>query len=100
MTSELGWNKSSGSDGIPSDLYKFFSVPILRWLAILFNGIFCHGCDPTGLSEVTIRSIMKNNIQDPCDIGNYRLIALATWAFKLLKKLILQRAYCFHDTGK
>ena len=33
LTGELDCNKSSGSDGIPNDFYKYAPVPTLRCLA-------------------------------------------------------------------
>ena len=99
LASELGCNMSAGCDGIPSDFYKNAPVPILHWLAKLFNGILSHAHVPSGLSDVTIKPILKNNLRDPSESGNYRPIAVATCASKLLEKVILHRMEIFLQTS-
>ena len=86
MTVEPVCTRSSGSDGIPSEFYKYALAPTLPWLSTLFNGIIYHGYVPTGLYEVIIRPIIKNNLGDPRASGNYRPIAFDTCASKLLEK--------------
>ena len=53
---------------------------------------------PTGLSDVLIRSTIKNKLRDPRDSNIYRPVAIATWASKLIAKLIKERFVTFLRT--
>ena len=75
---------------------KFSNV---RWLANFFNGVYSYMYVPTDLFDVIIRPIIKNKLSDLRDSRNYRPIAIATCASKLVERLILERLETFLGTS-
>ena len=99
LAGELDSTKAMGSDHIPCQVFKYAPVSMLRWLANFFNGVLSHMYVPTGLSDVLIRPIIKNKLNDPRDSSNYRPIAIATSASKLVEKLIMERLVTYLGTS-
>ena len=70
--------KAVGSDGIPSEVYKFASERLLTIMSISLSGCMVSGKLPSTLTHVVIIPLLKCKSKDPADVNNYRPIAIAT----------------------
>ena len=87
----LAGGKSPGNDNIPVEFFKNATQNILQWLSNFFNAILIHAYVPSSLTEVVICPLLKSSLKDPCSSSNYRPIAHATAASKIIENLILNR---------
>jgi hypothetical protein len=83
--------KSSGPDGLGAECFKFASDKLLVHLACCFTAMLTHSYIPDDFARVCLIPIVKNKCADVTCKDNYRPIALATVASKLMEMLILQR---------
>ena len=98
ITKCMASGKSMGKDNIPLEFYKNAPPFILTWLCNFFNAILIHGFIPQTITEVILTPLLKSSLKDPCSSGNYRPIAQATAASKILEYIILNRLEGFLDT--
>ena len=82
-------NKSSGIDNISAKHFKFAGDNISRCLTICFTTCFIHGIFRKSLLDVVLIPVVKHNCGKINGSNNYRPIALATVASKLLERTIL-----------
>ena len=83
--------KAVGNDGIPSEVYKFASEPLLTMTSIFLSACMLTGKLPSTLMHVVIRPPVKCKSKDPADVNNYRPIAIATALSKVLEQVLLSR---------
>ena len=88
---QLAGNKSSGCDGLPAEAFKFAPPIIYELLAALFNACLLHKFLPESIMLVQLIPLIKNKLKDASDPGNYRPIAIATIASKILEIILLSR---------
>ena len=87
----LSCGKAPGTDGIPCELYKNAPPNILAWLSVFFNLVLTHQYIPNDITNVMLVPLVKSSLKDPCDSANYRPIAIASTASKIVEKLVLNR---------
>jgi hypothetical protein len=83
--------KVGGPDGLSAECFKFASDKLLIHLSNCFTAMLMHGHTPVTLVEMCHVPIVKNENCDITSPNNYRPIALATVASKILELLILWR---------
>jgi len=91
IVSKLKTNKAIGSDGIPSEVYKYASRRLLTLLSILISACLKSSVLPRKLMHVTVIPILKCKSKDPSDMSNYRPIAIATAISKVVEQVLLYR---------
>ena len=99
IISGLTAGKASGLDDIPCEFYKKASLFLLQWLRDFFNAIMIHQVVPTCITEVVLCPLLKSSLKDPGDSGNYRPIAIATSASKILENIILNRLETYIESS-
>ena len=88
---ELANGKSSGIDGIPSEFFKYAPTLVFQFLSCFVNSVLSHGFVPRALTDIIVKPVIKSNLKDPTDSGNYRPIAIASSASKLIEKILYSR---------
>ena len=83
--------KAVGNDGIPSEVYKFASEPLLTMMSIFLSGCMLTGELLSTLMHVVIIPLLKCKSKDPADVNNYRSIAIATALSKVFEQVLLSR---------
>ena len=90
--------KSTGSDDIPSILFKWAINIIAPKLAFIFNQLVDHGLYPEDLKIAKVTPLHKKG--DKSDLDNFRPISVLTQFNKLFEKLIHVRLMTFIDKHK
>ena len=85
----LTLGKAVGYDGIPGEAYKFAPRILFILLCILFRYFNSHSFIPDILMTVLLIPLLKSIAKDPTLKSNYRPIAIATQASKILEMVIL-----------
>ena len=88
---ELSNGKSCGIDCIPAEFFKNAPARVFEFMSRFVNGVMCHSYVPRLLTDILLKPVVKSSLKDPTDSGNYRLIAVATSASKLIEKVIYSR---------
>ena len=88
IAEKLNFNKTSGADAIPIDVFKRGSARLFRILAKLFSSILKHTHLPKELMKVTFVPILKCKTLSAADIQICRQNALPTNASKLLETIL------------
>ena len=83
-------NKTPGTDGFPSEFYKFFFKDIGQFLLKSFNFSFQSGKMSMDQRRAIINLIPKKN-QDPLFLKNWRPISVLNTDYKLLAKCLALR---------
>ena len=91
FTKNLPNNKSVGSDGIPSEVYKYAPLRLLIILAILLTSFIRHQYLPDTVMRILIIPLLKSKLKDPTSSDNYRPIAIATAFSKIVEMVVLRR---------
>ena len=91
LIDDLSASKTPGTDNIPSELYKLAPPSLIMWLCSFFNAVFSHEHVPGSITRVMLIPLLKSSLKDPCCSANYRPIAIATTASKILEKIIFNR---------
>jgi len=81
-------SKSSGPDGIPSDLFKKLASHLSLPLSILFNNSLSVWKIPVEWRNAIITPVAKGGIAS--DVSNYRPISLTSCACKIMERIIVQ----------
>ena len=97
--SKLECGKSAGPDGLSAEAFKFASNRLHAMLSCCFSSFFVHGYLPDQCIDTVIIPLVKNKCGDLTDKGNYRPIAIASVASKLIEHLVLQRVEQFLYTS-
>ena len=84
-------NKSCALDGIFAEHMKYASNKLVPLLSMCFSGLFVHGYLPRSLMSVVLIPIIKNKCGNISSKDNYRPIALASIASKIIERIILNR---------
>ena len=84
-------NKSSGTDEIPNETYKFLTPPWISYILNLFNLILSQEYIPPDWSKTLIKMIYKKG--DTTNPENYRPIALENTILKLCITIIKNRLH-------
>ena len=84
-------NKSCALDGIFAEHMKYASSKLVPLLSMCFSGLFVHGYLPSSLMSVVLIPIIKNKCGNISSKDNYRPIALASIASKIIERIILNR---------
>ena len=84
-------NKMSGSDGIPAEFFKYAPTFILEWPAVFIISELTHTHVPCSLTDIIIKPGVYRGLKDFTDSGNYKPMALASSAFKIIDKNIYDR---------
>ena len=95
IASGLNNNKSSGSDGIPAEFFKYAPTFIFEWLAVFISSVLTHSHVPCSLTDIIVKPVVKNCLNNPTDSGNYRPIALASSASQIIEKIIYDRLMAY-----
>lgn len=83
--------KSDTLDGLVSDNFKYGTLRLFEYIAVLFNCMLIHGVAPSSLSISTLVPIIKNKRQNKSDSNNYRAIAISSLFAKILDLIILEK---------
>ena len=86
-------NKSTGVDGIPSEVLKASSTVIGPPLVKLINLSMQQGKFPDCLKKAKVIPLFKSG--DPCDLNNYRPISILTVISKVFERVVHNRIYRF-----
>ena len=89
--SQLEKTKSCGIDGIYAENLLYCSRRVLPLLAMCLSSLFIHGFLPDSMLSVVLVPVIKNKSRRINDSDNYRPIALASIASKVVEKVILNR---------
>ena len=84
-------NKSCGLDNIYAEHFIHCSRRLVPLLAMCFSSILVHGVLPDTMISVVLIPVIKNKSKSICDKENYRPIALASIASKILEKILYNR---------
>ena len=96
----LKLGKASGPDGLFSESYRYASDRVMILISMLLTACFVHGILPQDMINSSITPIVKNNNGDVTDYDNYRGLALATSASKILEIIILSRYSNLLETSR
>ena len=95
----LSSGRSSGSDQLSAEHFKFAGKACAVHLALCFTLAVNHGFLPPALTKVLLTPIVKDKSGNISDKDNYRPIALASVSSKILEMLVLNRSKLSLDTG-
>ena len=95
LINELNSNKSSGPNGIPTNILQLISRPISFPLCKIYNYSILNGTHPDKLKHANIIPIFKKGSR--MVISNYRPISLLSNLNKIFEKIIYKRMYSFLD---
>ena len=98
FASELSNDQSPGTNGASNEFYKVSPGFIYTWLSNFNKCAFPHSCLPSSLTDVVVVPILKSSLNDPVDAINFRPIAVASGASKIIEKIILVRLKTFIST--
>ena len=100
LINNLKTGASSGIDGISPEHLKYAPARVCVLLSLCFTAILIHGFVPRQLMTTVLVPIPKNPGGDICDKSNYRPVAVATMASKLLERVWLNRCMdCLSTTN-
>lgn len=81
--------KAPGSDGIPTEFYKYGSGELIEKLKVLFNNVLEYGAIPQHFKEVIIFPIHKKGCKS--DPSNYRGISFLNASYKIFTTILQGR---------
>ena len=90
--SQLSSGKSSGYDSLNAEHFKYAGHSCATHLSLCFTMMLRHCHLPNELTKVVLVPILKDKTGNISDKDNYRPIALASVASKLLETIILNRS--------
>ena len=88
---KIGLGNSTGPDGLQAEHFRFAPPIVCSLLASVFNSCLAHSVLPDKLMAVNILPIVKKKGLDAKDSQNYRPIALATAASKILEHALFEK---------
>ena len=91
IVSKLSNNKAVGRDGILNEFYKFAPDRILIFYSLFYNAFIVHSYLPPTIMEVLLIPLIKSRLKDQSSSSNYRPIAIATAASKVMESLLMNR---------
>jgi len=86
---KLSLKKSTGLDGIRAEHFIFSCHYFFKYFFNIINSCFSHSFLPSSMLKVYIKPILKKKGLSCKDSNNYRPIAIATTASKIVEYLIL-----------
>lgn len=95
----LSSGRSNGSDQLSAEHFKFAGPSCAVHLSLCLTMAVRHGFLPPALTKVLLSPIVKDKSGNISDKDNYRPIALASVASKILETLVLNRSKLSLDTG-
>ena len=88
---EMKNNSSPGSDGIPTEFYKFFWAKLKHFLKESFSFGFAQGCLAPTQKHGIISLLHKGKDLPKEDLNNWRPISLTNTDYKILTKTLATR---------
>ena len=95
----LDVNKSCGADGISAEHLKYCSKRLITLLAMCFTGLFTHGVLPDSMLSIILVPVIKDKAGKVNQKDNYRPIALASIASKMVETILLGRMAIHLETN-
>ncbi len=83
-------NKSPGTDGLTSELYKTFHDHLSTFLLAVYEESFVNGCLPSSMREGVITLVPKSH-KDTLVVDNWRPITLLNNDYKILASILAER---------
>ena len=96
---QLSSGRSSGCDELTAEHFKYAGIPCATHISLCFSVMLRHNYLPRTLTNVTLSPIVKDKTGDISDKDNYRPIAVANVASKIIERLILNRYSSVLATG-
>ena len=96
---KLSANKCVGVDLIPGEVFIHAPSFLLQWLTNYVNSAFSHLYLPYAITDIMIRHVVKCHSKSPTESGNYRPIAIANSASKVIEELLLQKLEGYIQTS-
>ena len=99
IVSKLSNNKAIGKDGIPNEFYKYAPEKVLVFYSLFYKSFIIHSYLPPTILAVLLIPLIKSKLKDQSASSNYRPIAVATAASKIMESILMERLEAYLYTS-